>query len=79
MIDDEIQMAIAIAKEHWLEISGRTKVYLIPEAETHLQDTIEAKSSATTINQRLMEHGDYRFVYLVEHDELFIGRVDEDL
>jgi hypothetical protein len=79
MIDDEIQIAITIAKEHWLQISDQTKVFLIPRAEWKQPDTAEIHSSPAEIQQNIQEHGAYRFVYLAEHDELFIGRVGEEI
>ena len=68
MTDDEMLTAIAIAKEHWLEISNDTRVWLIPEP-----DNLDP-----AIKPEILEHGDYKFVYNLERDELFIGRVDEE-
>ena len=75
MIDDEMHMAIAIAKEHWLKISGKTKVWLLPDPDEQSQPA----NHASQIEQgQILEHGEYRFIYMVDHDELFIGRTDED-
>ncbi len=76
MTDHEMQIAIAIAKEHWLEISNQTTVWLIAELE---DEQPEIEELASIKGRPIREHGDYRFLYLPDDDELFIGRHDEQL
>jgi len=75
MTDDEMQTAISIAKEHWLEISGKTKVWLIPDPS---EESRQARRMAQVGQQKILQHGAYRFIYLADHDELYISHLDEE-